>query len=476
MRKLFKKALACCLVAALALTCFVGAISVNAENATGSAIVTGITVTEGATEATVKVTLTSNDAEGIHAAIVTVSSNFGAIKSVVDADEYYVEGVETAQTDFFVDDGDINGNTFLVQARSNAVNDKEINLNVTFEAETAPVAGTYPVTITAGSVPAASWNEVVTEFTTLTGADIVVEAAKPEIELFVLGGANMTLGNELAMSFFIPKGNTTSLDNYVVIKKAYADDRGDKEIILQQGEWTSYNSKLYRVTFNGVAAKEMSDTISVTVYNKDGVQISETWTDSVATYATRVLSSTATSVSQEMKILAVDMLLYGAAAQNNFGYGTDNLASDVLTEEWRALATTGVELENSQIKGPNLYGSNLTLENSILMNFYFNNVTTDMKAIVTFTNYKGVEKSYEIAGELFKKSGTRYGPVIDEIVLADASQLVTVEIQDSEGNVIGSASDSVESYCARAINAKLDTNGLYAAIMNFATSAYNYLT
>lgn len=323
MRKLFKKALACCLVAALALTCFVGALTVNAENATGSAVVTGTTVTEGADEATVKVTLTSNDAKGIHAAIVTVSSDFGAITSVVDADE---------TNNFWVDEGDINGNTFLVQARSNEVNATEINLNVTFKAETAPAVGTYPVAITAGTVPAASWDEVVTEFTTLTGADIVVEADEPEViepvvdSALKFQGASVGFGtSSLQINFRVRNTVLALYDDMevVIIPQKYDMTTLNlvaepTEIVINKADLAAAGSTMKSYLYTDIQLYELGLDIDymLRAYDAEGnlVAISDTFTTSPATY---LKTSYGSSSDAKFRTLVTDTLIVGDEAATN---------------------------------------------------------------------------------------------------------------------------------------------------------------
>ena len=61
--------------------------------------------------------------------------------------------------------------------------------------------------------------------------------------------------------------------------------------------------------------------------------------------------------------------------------------------------------------------------------------------------------------------------MVDDVVLADAFTTVTATIVDGDGNVVGSATDSVESYIARTGDSSLNE-----AIMKFANSAKAYLS
>ena len=60
-------------------------------------------------------------------------------------------------------------------------------------------------------------------------------------------------------------------------------------------------------------------------------------------------------------------------------------------------------------------------------------------------------------------------------MLADARQPVNVTLYNADGTVYGYASDSVESYVARALANNADGNGLFTNILKFADSAKAYL-
>jgi len=167
----------------------------------------------------------------------------------------------------------------------------------------------------------------------------------------------------------------------------------------------------------------------------------------------------------------VDMLNYGAAAQNFFSYNTEDLANCQLSDAQKTYATESVNCINQQVKGENYYGSTLTLKDRILLTVYFSNINPDMYAIVRFTDHKGVAHETRVEGSAFSKySDNVYGVVVDELVVADGDQLVTVTVYDAEGNVVASGSDNVNSYAAR----QMGKDALYEMVAKFTTSAYAY--
>ena len=287
--------------------------------------------------------------------------------------------------------------------------------------------------------------------------------------LFTLSGANMILGNELSMNFYVNKSYIDAdKEYYIKVTKTYADGRDDVVRIYNQEDWYSYNSTLYRVTFNGIAAKEMNDKIYVQVFYADGTSASALWEDSVVEYVTRILENQ----NAYTKTMLVDMLNYGAAAQASFDYDEENLANSNLTEAQKAYATSEASYSDIRIKGTNYYGSTLNLGNNLSLVLYFQNISTDMYAEVSFTNHYGEEKSVRIEGtNFYHYSGSIYKVAVNEVVVADVGQPVTCTIYDSLGNEVGTVTDSIESYIARMSS----TDELYETIMKFANSAYVYL-
>lgn len=293
----------------------------------------------------------------------------------------------------------------------------------------------------------------------------------PEAKMFDLAGANMALGNSLTMNLYVNQSDVATGDYYMTITKSYADGRADAVKTVAMADWVSYGT-MYRVSFSGIAAKEMTDAFSVTVYREDGTQASNTKVFSIRDYALSALNSTDTSSHN----LMADMLNYGAAAQKQFGYAVDDLANTGMTPAQKACATQNFSMDqfsNNASKGSGFMGSNLTLESSISLNFYFDPSLVDntMTARVSYTDHNGKAVSYEIPGSKFTVlSGYGYyGVEVATMAAADARRMVTVEILDG-GNVVAKGSTSVESY---AVVGGV-SNPLYVELMKFCTAAYNY--
>ena len=299
--------------------------------------------------------------------------------------------------------------------------------------------------------------------------------SEPEKELFELYGANMILGNNLAMNFYIETADIEAgEDYYAVITKENAN--GENLVITIQDEnWQKYSDKYYRITLEQIAAKEMADEVTVVIYNDEGEAVSKAWEDSVRKYAMRMLKNEEAKEAPNAEQLAlyVEILNYGAAAQEHFKYNASDLANNQLTEAQKAYGIANVEMKDTRVKGEGYYGTSLTLESNILMNFYFNNIPAehaDMYAIASFTDHYGKAQQIKIEGEEFEKfDSTTWKIAVAGLAVADCRQQVEVKVYDASGAVIASVADSIESYTAR----KNGDGPLFIAIMKFAVAAYN---
>ena len=303
----------------------------------------------------------------------------------------------------------------------------------------------------------------------------VEDLLEEEIVKFNLYGVNMTLESSLDMTFFVNPADLEEGETYTaVITKKYAD-REDKVVEIPSGEWgTLYGYKT--VTFSGIAAKEMTDAISIEIYNSDNVAVSNPITTSVEAYALGYLGIT---TDPEFRTLLVDMLVYGAAAQIQFEYNIDDLATADLTAAQMEYASANTaEWEVVTTYDANyLYADTLYLEDTIALALHFHNVGNATYATVTYTDhYNNGATSYDVElGDYYTLKEVK----IDTLAVADATTVVTCELKDASGNVVTTVTDSISSCVARAlksdaIKADADLYAVYESINMFAASAYAY--
>ena len=310
-------------------------------------------------------------------------------------------------------------------------------------------------------LPAGKYTMTAKVYTTANGTPIDVPISF-EIEgapMAVL--ANIDMLNTLDMNFYVAQSNFEGEGYYAKM----VGPNGTKTILMSA--WVK-NGGYYQFTYGGLAAKQMSANITVTIYDADGNRVSQPWVDSIRAYVMRILNKPEEAKSYTM---LVDMLNYGAAAQQYFGYQTDDLANSLLSDAQKAYGTTTAKpCTNSRVAGDNYYGTNFDFENRISMNLYFTNLTDDMTATVTFDDHLGQPREVVVPGTDFITNGKCKVINVSEIVAADGRQPVTCTIRSGD-QVVASVTDSLESYVAR-------MSGDYPwlmEIMKFSDSARSYL-
>ena len=348
---------------------------------------------------------------------------------------------------------------------------------VTFEGSAPSIQSSafYDVTTTA-YYPAnnPTWIEEVMQNYGGTLTWVSYEPEAEEIEKFNLTGITATFGNSLALNFVIDTAKLSGDGHYAVVTKEYADGRRT-EATIRQSDWPVYSGNLRYFSFDGIAAKEMMDTVTAVVYNSKDQAVTNAYVTSLRDYCVKAWNQEAAKAAPDTDKLTqyIDMLNYGAAAQVKFGYDTGNLANADLTETQQSYATpdSAVTGENIFVKGTGCVGTTLTLVSQIELNFVFQNEVIDQAsyAIATFTNHYGAAKEIRIETFPVYNSTMKYVPV-SGMSAADCGNAVTLKLYDSEGNVLSTCVESMTSLCIRATS----SNDLYWACLKYCQASYQY--
>ena len=268
-----------------------------------------------------------------------------------------------------------------------------------------------------------------------------------EPELFGFAGMSVALESRLEVNFVV---NSTDVKDgyYAIVEHETAD--GIEETTLTN--WDDYSATLKKVSYTGVAAKQMGDKLTVTIYNADGEQVSINYTRTVKDYLEGRITNA--SVAANVKVVAVDFLNYGAAAQNFFNYKVETLANADLSAEQQAMGTTEDAVSgyvNEQNKGDSM-GTQMEAEFEILPSIVFaNSLLTDVAyANYSYVTVQGETKSGKIEKAnfgVFNASASKI--TIKGVAYGDGVNLITVELCDADGNTLYTAADSVASYAVR---------------------------
>ena len=286
--------------------------------------------------------------------------------------------------------------------------------------------------------------------------------------------ATLSFDDEILVNMYYTISDTTNVKEHGILvfntnPGTAAFDKAD-EVYLG-----SATDDMFIATTDGIAAKKMGDDRYYCVYSEldNGEYVySRVVQYSPKKYAMNKLSQASTSAKQ--KDLCVAMLNYGTAAQEYFGYRTDDLMNAGLTAEQKALVIpfdaalfNGVQpVDSNKVGGFNAtatgFGSKKTatvsFEGAFAINYYF--PTT---AVV-----EGDVKLYVWTPEVYAAAAG--------LTEANASAVVTMEVQDNGsywGQVQGIAAKSLDkTYYVAAVYTDAAGNTHCTGVIAYSLSKY----
>lgn len=304
------------------------------------------------------------------------------------------------------------------------------------------------------------------------------EVTDPNAGSLGIRGASLTLSSDISINFYVPKKNVEGYENpYLLCTKEIYDKKGSlvgTEELKLTGRRENGNSWVY--TYTGIAAKEMGSLVTATVHGtKDGKEYTgKSLEYSVKQYAYNKLKADTTD--NKFKTMLVDMLNYGAAAQEYWGYNPKNLVNAELTDEQKAYATPTVPTltDNRAVSGTanglELKGITLLMQEKIAIKYYFThkNYTgkmSDLTMKVTYVDSNGQTQTCEITGDKFTTNGDNYAVVFDKLNPTQLHTVCTAEVFDKDGKKVSqTVTYSAESYAARKL-ADGNTNEKFAKLL-----------
>ena len=227
----------------------------------------------------------------------------------------------------------------------------------------------------------------------------------------------------------------------------------------------------------------MGDDIEITFYGiKDGVAYwGETYTYSVTDYVQSTLSKTTTS--DKLKTMLVDLMYYGAACQTYQNYKTDQLMTDILTEEQKQYKSA-YELELKNIKDASYetcenrlvrFGTALRLNNAVEMAIALNltDVALDDLTFKVKIGTRELTYTYAENPENFEKGKDGYWYFyFDGVYANQMSEEVFITAYRGNEQVSYTLRYSIESYASTVTDAKL--KAVTDAMMYYGNSAKAY--
>ena len=293
-------------------------------------------------------------------------------------------------------------------------------------------------------------------------------------------------GNALSLESSITLATYITKDVVDYYDEVYAEftRNGKTEKVYPSGKTLTSNSIVYCIfNYTGISPQALGDDVSITFYGvKDGV----TYNGNAYKYsATDYIKSTLNkpTSSAKLKTLLVDLVYYGEACQVYQNYKTDNLLTDILTDEQKALRSTA-DLNLTNIKNASYetcenrlvkFGTALRLNNSVEIAIPLNmtNVTLDDLSFKVKIGSRTLTYTYAENPDNFEKGKDGYWYFyFDGVYANQMSDEVFITAYKGDEQVSYTLKYSVESYAATVTDAKL--KAVTDAMMRYGNSAKAY--
>lgn len=293
-------------------------------------------------------------------------------------------------------------------------------------------------------------------------------------------------GNALSLESSITLATYITKDVVDYYDEVYAEftRNGKTEKVYPSGKTLTSNSIVYCIfDYTGISPQALGDDVSITFYGvKDGV----TYNGNAYKYsATDYIKSTLNkpTSSAKLKTLLVDLVYYGEACQVYQNYKTDNLLTDILTDEQKALRSTA-DLSLTNIKNASYetcenrlvkFGTALRLNNSVEIAIPLNmtNVTLDDLSFKVKIGSRTLTYTYAENPDNFEKGKDGYWYFyFDGVYANQMSDEVFITAYKGNEQVSYTLKYSVESYAATVTDAKL--KAVTDAMMRYGNSAKAY--
>ena len=293
-------------------------------------------------------------------------------------------------------------------------------------------------------------------------------------------------GNALSLESSITLATYITKDVVDYYDEVYAEltRNGKTEKVYPSGKTLTSNSIVYCIfDYTGISPQALGDDVSITFYGvKDGVTYNgNTYKYSATDYIKSTLNKPTSSA--KLKTLLVDLVYYGEACQVYQNYKTDNLLTDILTDEQKALRSTA-DLDLTNIKNASYktcenrlvkFGTALRLNNSVEIAIPLNmtNVTLDDLSFKVKIGSRTLTYTYAENPDNFEKGKDGYWYFyFDGVYANQMSDEVFITAYKGAEQVSYTLKYSVESYAATVTDAKL--KAVTDAMMRYGNSAKAY--
>lgn len=302
----------------------------------------------------------------------------------------------------------------------------------------------------------------------------------PNTALLRRRGNALALESSITLATYITKD---VVDYYDEIYAEFTRNSKTEKVYASDSTLTS-GSTVYNIfDFKGIPPQAMGDDIEITFYGiKDGVIYwGNTYTYSVTDYVRSTLSKSTTT--DKLKTMLVDLVYYGAACQEYQNYKTDELITDILTQEQKTYKSN-YELSLNNIRNTSYqtcenrlvrFGTALRLNNAVEIALALNMTDVTLNDLTFKVNLGTRELTYTYADnpENFEKGADGYWYFyFDGVYANQMSDEVFITAYKGNEQVSYTLRYSIESYASTVTDAKL--KAVTDSMMYYGNSAKTY--
>lgn len=234
---------------------------------------------------------------------------------------------------------------------------------------------------------------------------------------------------------------------------------------------------LYIYTLRSIRPDWMGDTITAQLYGTKGEEtlLLETREYSIAQYCMNQLAEYNGEKAEKLRTLLVDLLSYGAAAQEYTGYKTDALVNAALTQEQKAWGTADEPAKQNDLTlsaleniRANWVGAALYLRETSRIRLHFtSDVAQNVKVVVT-----AGEQTWTLGEEDLLVSGNHYYVYFDQVGAQDMRTVYHFTVYAGDTQLSQTLTYSVATYASNATGA---VKPLTDALMRYSDAAVEYI-
>jgi hypothetical protein len=309
-----------------------------------------------------------------------------------------------------------------------------------------------------------------------TGGENEGEPDVLPLPVIVAKSFSLSFEDEVLVNFYYSVSDMTYVVEHGLLvfhTNPGSPDYAQANVVYDEPNYDTAKAR-YGVTTAGIPAKAMGDTCYYAAFarlSNDIIVYSNMYEYSPKKYAMNMLAKDTTSDKQ--KALCVAMLNYGAAAQEYFGYNTDSLMNNELTDEQRAMVipydanlfkgtvaadankTTNFEATST---GFGKKSATVSFEGAFCVNYYF---TPNAAVSGDMTLYIWTPKAYANAGVLS---------------IDNAAEVITM-VAGTDGRYWGqvsgiAAKELDETYYVAAVYSDAQGNSYCTGVIPYSLSKY----